>query len=159
MTRRIEAGPVLVGLGALLLLVSVFLDWFEPNLTAWESFEVLDLLICALALAAIVTAVGTARPDSAVLERQQLPLIVAGLVVIVASQILDPPPGVDGDPLTGAWLALGAVVGMIVGAVLTLGRVSFALTVEGRDTRRRVHAVDHRTDPPTTEGPAVRPGA
>jgi hypothetical protein len=157
MTRRIEAGPVLVGLGALLLLVSVFLEWYEPNVTAWEAFEVLDLLIVVLALAAIVAAVGTIRPDAAVIERRQLPLIVAALVVIVASQILDPPPGVDGDPQTGAWIALGAVLGMAVGAVLTLGRVSFALTVEGRDTRRHVSAVDARTDPTTTEGPAVRP--
>jgi len=157
MTRRIEAGPVLVGLGALVLLVSVFLDWYEPNVTAWEAFEVLDLAMAALALAALVAAVGTVRPDAAVIERHQLPLIVVALAVIVASQILDPPPGVTGDPLIGAWLALGAAVVMCIGAVLTLGRVSFSLTVEERDTRRRVAAVDHRTDPATTEGPAVRP--
>ena len=77
--------------------------------------------------------------------------------MIVASQILDPPPGVTGDPMIGAWLALGAALVMCAGAVLTLGRVSFAMTVEGRDTRRRVAAVDHRTDPVTTENPAVRP--
>ena len=159
MTRRIEAGPVLVGLGALVLLVSVFLDWYEPNVTAWEAFEVLDLLLVALALAALVVVVGTLRPDAVVIERQALPLIVAAVLVIVASQILDPPPGIAGDPMIGAWLALGAAVVMCVGAVLTLGRVSFAVTVEQRDTRRRVAAVDHRTDATTTEGPAVRPGA
>ena len=65
MTRRIEAGPVLVGLGALLLLVSVFLDWYEPNVTAWQAFEVLDLLMAALSLAALVAVVGTVRPDAA----------------------------------------------------------------------------------------------
>jgi hypothetical protein len=157
MTRRIEAGPVLVGLGALLLLVSVFLDWYQPNVTAWEAFEVLDVLMVVLGLAAIVAAFGTVRPDAALIERRQLPLIVVALAVIVASQILDPPPTVDGDPEIGAWLALGAVLGMVVGAVLSLGRVSFALTVEGRDTRRHVSAVDARTDPTTTEGPAVRP--
>lgn len=148
---------MLVGLGALVLLVSVFLDWYEPNVTAWEAFEVLDLLMVVLALAAIVAAVGTAVPAAAVIERRSLPLIVAALAVIVASQILDPPPSVSGDPTTGAWLALGAVVGMCAGAVLTLGRVSFALTVEGRDTRRHVSAVDARTEPTTTEGPAVTP--
>ena len=92
MTRRIEAGPVLVGLGALVLLVSVFLDWYEPNVTAWEAFEVLDLALAALAIAALVAAVGTVRPEAAVIERQALPLIVLALTVIVASQILDPPP-------------------------------------------------------------------
>ena len=158
MTRRIEAGPVLVGLGAMLMLVSVFLDWYEPGITAWQSFEVLDLALAALSLAALVAVVGTIRPDAAVIERPALSLIVAAALVIVASQILDPPPGVTGDPMIGAWLALGAALVMCAGAVLTLGRVSFAMTVEGRDTRRRVAAVDHRTDPVTTENPAVRPG-
>ena len=158
MTRRIEAGPVLVGLGALVLLVSVFLEWYEPNLTAWQSFEFIDLLLTVLALAALVAAAGTVWPDAALIDRQALPLIVAALLVLVASQILDPPPGVVGDPDIGAWLALGAVLVMCVGAVLSLGRVSFSLTVEGRDTRRRVAAVDHRSDPTTTEGPAVKSG-
>jgi hypothetical protein len=158
MTRRIEAGPVLVGLGALVLLVSIFLDWYEPNVTAWEAFEVLDLVLAALAIAALLAAVGALRPDATVIERHWLPAIVAAITIIVAAQILDPPPVVDGDPETGAWLALGAALLMCVGTLLTLGRVSFALTVEGRDTRRRVSAVDARTDPTTTEGPAVPTG-
>jgi hypothetical protein len=157
MTRRIEAGPVLVGLGALVVLVSVFLDWYQPNVTAWEAFEVVDLVLTALAVAALVGAGGAMRPDAAVVERHWLPAIVAAIAIIVAAQILDPPPAVAGDPDTGAWLALGAAVVMCIGTLLTLGRVSFALTVEGRDTRRRVSAVDTRTDPTTTEGPAVTP--
>jgi hypothetical protein len=35
MTRRLEAGPVLVTLGALLLLVSLFLNWYTGEITAW----------------------------------------------------------------------------------------------------------------------------
>ena len=155
MTRRIEAGPVLVALGALILLVSLFLDWYQPNVTAWEAFEVLDLVLTVLAVAALVGAVGANRPEATVIERQWLPAIVAAIAIIVAAQILDPPPTVDGDPETGAWLALGAAVVMCLGTLLTLGRISFALTVEGRDTRRRVSAVDARTDQPTGEGPVV----
>jgi hypothetical protein len=157
MTRRIEAGPVLVGLGALVLLVSLFLDWYQPAMSAWEAFEVLDLVLAALGIAAVVGAVGAIRPDAMVIERQLLPAIVAAIAIVVVAQILDPPPVIlDGDPDTGAWLALGAAAVMCIGTVLTLGRVSFALTVEGRDTRRRVSAVDHRADDPTTtEGPAV----
>jgi hypothetical protein len=157
MTRRIEAGPVLVGLGALVLLVSLFLDWYQPAVSAWEAFEVLDLVLAALGIAALVGAVGAIRPDAMVIERQLLPAIVAAIAIVVVAQILDPPPVVlDGDPDTAAWLALAAAAVMCIGTLLTLGRVSFALTVEGRDTRRRVSAVDHRADdPPTTEGPAV----
>lgn len=159
MTRRIEAGPVLVGLGALVLLISLFLDWYQPAVTAWEAFEVLDLLLAALGIAALVAAVGAIRPEATVVERHWLPAIVAAITIIVVAQLLDPPPAlVDGDPDTGAWLALGAAIVMCIGTLLTLGRVSFALTVEGRDTRRRVAAVDHRADDPTTtEGPAIRP--
>ena len=47
---------------------------------------------------------------------------------------------------------------MCVGAVLTLGRVSFALTVEGRDTRRRVSAVDHRSRSHDHGGPGRAAG-
>jgi len=158
MTRRIEAGPVLVALGALLLLVSIFLDWYEPGVTAWEAFEFLDLLLAVLAIAALAAAAGAMRPEATVVERHWLPAIAAAITVVVASQILDRPPSVDGDPATGAWLALGAALLMCLGTLLTLGRVSFALTVEGRDTRRRVSAVDHRADDPTTtEGPAIKP--
>ena len=79
MTRRIEAGPVLVGLGALVLLVSLFLDWYQPAVTAWESFEVLDLLLAALGIEALVGAAGAIRPEATVIERHWLPAIVAAI--------------------------------------------------------------------------------
>ncbi len=152
MTRRLEAGPLLVALAALLLLVSVFLDWYQPGTTGWDAFEVFDLLLVAIALACLVIAVGIMLPDSALLERRWLPLLAVIAVVVVASQIIDPPRGIDGDPDTGAWVALAASLLLAAGALLSLGRVSFALTVEGRgDGRRRVSAVDARTDPTTGE--------
>jgi uncharacterized membrane protein len=159
MTRRIEAGPVLVGLGALILLISLFLDWYQPVVTAWDAFEVLDLLLAALGIAALAGAVGAIRPEATVVERHWLPAIVAAITIIVVAQLLNPPPVLaDGDLDLGAWLALGAAIVMCLGTLLTLGRISFALTVEGRDTRRRVSAVDHRADDPaTTEGPAIKP--
>ena len=97
---------------------------------------------------------GGHRFDAFALARSEQSLQVDGR----PAALLDPPPSVDGDPDTGAWLALGAAVAMCLGTLLTLGRVSFALTVEGRDTRRRVSAVDARTDPTTSEGPAVTTG-
>ena len=68
MTRRIEAGPVLVGLGALVVLVSVFLDWYQPNVTAWEAFEALDLrgvrFLDSTGLRLVLELDGAAREDS-----------------------------------------------------------------------------------------------
>ena len=159
MTRRLEAGPLLVTLGALLLLVSLFLDWFTPGITAWEAFEVWDLVLFVLALGAIAAGAGVTTQDVDVVDRRILPVAVAAAFVIVASQILDPPPAAAGqDPDTGAWLALASAVVMCIGAVLTFGRVRMAVIVEGRESRRqRVAAVDARgpADPTTDNVPVV----
>ena len=145
MTRRLDAGPLLVTLGALLLLVSLFLAWFTGEIAAWEAFEVWDLVLFVLALGAIAVGLGLTAQATDLADRRFLPAAVAGVAVIVASQIIDPPPAAAGqDPDIGAWLALGAALVMCLGAVLTFGRVHLALTVEGRDQRRHVSAVDAR---------------
>jgi hypothetical protein len=161
MTRRLEAGPLLVTLGALLLLVSLFLSWFSGEITAWEGFEVWDLVLFVLALGAIAAGMGLTTQELDIVDRRFLPAGVLAIAVIVASQIIDPPPAAAGqDPDTGAWLALGAAFLMCVGAVLTFSRVHLAVMVEGREPRRRrVAAVDARgpADPTTDNIPAVRP--
>ena len=160
MTRRLESGPLLVTVGALLLLVSLFLTWYSGQfeLTAWNAFEVWDLVLAALALAAIAASVGLLVPEAAVVDRRWLPATVGAALVVVVVEILDPPPAsLGGDPSTGAWLALGAVVVMAAGAVLTFSRVRLAFTVEGRDPRQHVSAVDARgePEPATSETPAA----
>jgi hypothetical protein len=161
MTRRLEAGPLLVTLGALLLLVSLFLSWFEGDITAWEAFEAWDLVLFVLALGAIAAGVGLTTQEVDLTDRRLLPAGVLAVAVIVASQIIDPPPAAAGqDPETGAWLALGAALVMCAGALLTFGRVHFAIAVEEREPRRqRVAAVDARgpADPTTDNIPAVKP--
>lgn len=156
MTRRFEVGPILVALAAIVLLVSLFLDWFGP-FTAWDSFELVDVLLAVLAVAALVVAAGLLAPELSVVERRWLPAVVVGVAVLVASQIIDPPPVVgDAERDTGAWVALASALVMLIGAVLSFGRVSFAVSVEGRpDRRERVPVVDHRQD--TTESAAVAP--
>ena len=39
MSRRlnVDAGPLVTIAGSLLLLVSLFLDWYEPGVSAWRS--------------------------------------------------------------------------------------------------------------------------
>jgi hypothetical protein len=154
MTRRFEVGPLLVALGAGLLLVSLFLEWYG-TLTAWEAFEVVEVLLAVLAVAALTVAAGLVLPDVGYLERRWLPPLVAGAMILVVSQVIDPPPAASGEELeAGAWLAFGAVFLMCAGALLTFGRISFALSVEDRDVRERVPVVDHRQD--TTDTVAVK---
>ena len=77
--------------------------------------------------------------------------------MLVATSLLNPPPAAAGQDLgTGAWLAFGGTVAMVIGAVLSLGRVSFAVAVDERDRRRRVAAVDHRPPPTETGAPVAR---
>ena len=153
--RRFEVGPILVALAAIVLLVSLFLDWYGP-LTAWEAFEVVEVLLGALAVTALVIAVGQLAPDLDYLERRWLPAVVLAIALLVAAEMVDPPPAAAGEDLgAGAWLAFGAAVAMFIGTVLTFGRVRFAVSVEGRQVRERVPVVDHRQD--TTETAAVAP--
>jgi len=125
---RISLGPLIVALGAILLLVSLFLDWWEPSLGAWTAFEVWDMVLAALALAALAAA---ARALGLLASGPAIPLWLPGAaaLVLIASQLINNPPAADGaGEETGAWLALGASVVMTLG--LLLSRVRFALVTE-----------------------------
>jgi hypothetical protein len=153
--RRFEIGPLLVAVASLVLLVSLFLDWYAGQ-TAWDAFEVADVLLAMLSVLALVAAAGLIAPELAYLDRGILPVSAIAATVLVTVQILSPPPGVAGaDPESGAWIAFAASLVMLAGTVLSFGRVSFSVAVEGREPRQRVAAVDHR--PPTTETGAIVP--
>ena len=151
--RRFEIGPLIVALGSLVLLVSLFLEWYG-DANAWQAFEVTDVLLAALALLALFAAAGQVAPELPYLDRRFLPGAVIALAVLVVAQILSPPPAATGlDPETGAWLAFAAALAMVAGAVLSFGKVSFSVAIEGREPQR-VAAVDHRP-PPTETGETV----
>lgn len=153
MTRRFEVGPILVALGAVVLLVSLFLDWYG-SLTAWDAFEVVEVLLGALAVTALVIALGQLVPDIEYIDRRYLPAVVLATAVLVAAEIINPPPAAGNAALgSGAWIAFASAAVMFLGTVLTFGRVRFAVSVEGRQRRERVPVVDHRQD--TTETAAV----
>src|SRR4051794_41809791 len=106
MTRRFELGPIIVAAGGLLLLVSLFLDWYGAGVSAWDAFEVVDLLLAALAVAAIVAAIGALAPDAGYLDRRWLPALVAAVAGPVAPPLINPPPPLArASPRTGALVA------------------------------------------------------
>lgn len=156
LTRRFDIGPVILALGALALLVSLFLDWFA-TWNAWEVFEITDVILAGLAIAALVAAAGLLIPDVDYVDRRVLPWIVGAAAVLVINVLLSPGAVLeDADYETGIWVALAAVVVMILGALLSLSRVSFSVAMEGRDRRQRVSAVDHRPPPTETGAPVSR---
>jgi hypothetical protein len=161
--ERFDAGTGLVAIGAVVLLVSLFIDWYKPGGDAWAVFETLDLALAGAAicgLLAVAPRFGTGGLGRA------LPIITAAALAIVVIQLLDPPPVVrDSDIATGGWLALAATALMAGGALLTATSISITVDVRGRERRRRAVAIDARegaaeaaetSEDPEPERPARR---
>jgi hypothetical protein len=140
--ERFDAGTGLVAIGAVLLLVSLFIDWYRPGGDAWAVFESIDLLLAGAAISALL-AMAPRLGDGGL--GRAVPIISAAAFVVVAVQLIDPPPVVsDSDLRTGAWLALAATATMAAGSLLGAASISVTVDVRGRERRRRAAAIDAR---------------
>jgi hypothetical protein len=157
--RRIPIGPLVGLVGALLLLVSLFLDWWE-DATAFTVFEVLDLLLAGLALAAIASlaqGLGARLPGPAPDAGLALPLAAAALAIVV-SQMLNDPPAIAGTghgPAVGMWIAFGGAMLMVAGSALAAARIKLALDLERREPARRRREPSEQSEPATGESVAA----
>jgi hypothetical protein len=132
--RQLPVGPLIASVGALLLIVSLFLNWYE-DITGFTVFEFLDLLLVLMALATIASlagGLGLVRP--AVSPGVSLGVAVF-TILVVGSQIINDPPAVAGSAGAakdiGIWLALAGSALMVAGALLGYARISLA--VEARE--------------------------
>ena len=131
--NTVPIGPLLAAIGAVLLIVSLFLDWYEGDLEAFTVYEFLDLLLVLMALATIASlagGLGLLRPAPSPVLSLAVALFT---ILVVLSQVLNDPPAVANDDVgkeIGIWLALGGAALMVVGSVLAFARIS--LTVEPR---------------------------
>jgi hypothetical protein len=135
MTRRIDGGAITAALGAVLLFVSLFLDWFEPDISAWTAFEALDMLLAAMCLGALAIVVPKMLGDAPdpLLPEGLLPVLGVTAFVIVGIQLLNHPPAAIGlDEELGAWLGLGGSVLLLIGSVLWRTRISFSISTRDR---------------------------
>lgn len=137
--RRVPLGPLAGAVGALLVIVSLFVDWYD-GVTGFTAFEVLDLMLVALSLATLLALAGDAGLPvrrTAVAGRA-LPLSVVTLVIVV-SQLVNDPPLVVGDAgpghAVGSWLALGGAALMAGGSLLAGTSISLAVDVRRREPR------------------------
>lgn len=155
--RKIEAGPLIAIAGAVLLLVSLFLNFFAPGLTAWEVYEVIDLVLAACAIVGGLAALGLAGAPAPAIEARWLGWSAGVAFVLVAASLVNHPPAVarDAQPELGIWLALAGSALMGAGALLSTARVHVTFNVEHR--RTRVAAVDARRA--AAPAPAPEPGA
>jgi hypothetical protein len=128
----------MVMVGAAALLVSLFIDWYEPQLSAWEVFEVADLILAGLAILALAAAlpmrmpsVGAAR--TALFDRW-LPWIgLAAIAFIVVTLVNDPPAARDLELEFGAWLGLIGAALIAAGGLLSTSRVAIVVTPRPAD--------------------------
>lgn len=134
--RRIPLGPLVGTIGAVMLTVSLFLDWWE-GVTGFTAFEVLDLVLLALAVLtalALVAEAGLRLPAAVPGGRALAPALLA-LVIVLVQLVNDPPlvvgPGPGHD--AGIWLALAGTVLMSAGALVTASRISLAVDVRRRE--------------------------
>ena len=132
MTRRIDAGSVVAAAGAVLLWISLFLDWYGDEgegYSAWTLFEVIDLLLAVIALLALSTLLARSGVQT---QLPEVPLLILGgaAVILTASQLIDGPPAValsDFELQTGAWLGLAGAALLLAGAFMSVARVSFSV--------------------------------
>ena len=149
--RNVDAGPLLLGGGALLLFVSLFLHWYKPGLDAWTVFETWDLVLMATAVVALLAVAGRMNFTQQRSGAWLLGPAGVALAVVVVELINPPPLALGGDADTGLWLALAGATLMALGAVLSVARISVAVNIAGA---RRTDPV--APDPDAEKAPPAR---
>jgi hypothetical protein len=147
-----------------LLIVSLFLDWYE-GITGFTVFEFIDLLLVLLALATIASLVGgmgLVRPAPSPAVSLAVALFT---IFVVLTQIINDPPAVVGpngqDQDIGIWLALSGAALMVAGAVLGYASISLAFEPrhrESADGRERDREAASVSTPEAPGKPGPEPG-
>jgi hypothetical protein len=164
MPERLDGSRLIAALGAVILLVSLFLNWFKPELTAWTVFEFVDLLLAALAVATLLGVFAQAVPSAGmkVPSWAASPWIgLIALLLVVVTLVNHPPAAVGRDLDTGVWVGLAGAILMALGGLLGFGRVSLVITRSERRYRRPppTAPVDQERPPTESLGYEERPGA
>ncbi len=119
--RRLRAGEWIAGVAGLVLLVSLFLSWYDGQ-TGWESLGILDVILALVALDAIALPIVTAayRVPALPLAHQSLTVLIAAVaVLLVLGRVLNIPDWADARE-GGLWLGLLATLGVVVGGLLAM---------------------------------------
>lgn len=138
MQGRLNLAGGLAVLGAVLLLVGLSLDWYEPQISAWTAFEIVDLLLAAIAaaVAAVSLARGPGRPRLEALGAW-LPIAALAALVLVLAALVNPPPAAIDRPLEiGAWVSLLGALLLVAAALLRTTKVSVVVTMRPRSQGR-----------------------
>ena len=142
----------LAGVAGVVLLVSLFLDWYS-GASAWESFAVTDVLLAVAALfgIALVVTAATQRSPAVTQSTGALAIPIAFLgAVLVLVRLASPPGGGDGREI-GAWLGTAATLGLLVAVWRSIGDQSFPRQATPQVEITPLPAPKPRSDPPGDE--------
>ncbi len=120
--RRLGAGEWLTGVSGVALLVSLFLPWYDPGASAWESLAAIDVLLALVAASGVLLAIVTAAqrvPAVPIALSALVTLVGVFGVVLVLFRLLDLPDGAVGRDWA-IWLGLTGAVGIVAGAVIAM---------------------------------------
>ena len=120
--RRLRAGEWVAAASGVALLVSLFLPWYSPALSAWESLAAIDVLLALVAATGVLLAIVTATQGVPAVPIAFSALVVgvalAG-ILLVLYRTVDIPNAASGREW-GLWLGLAGAVGIAVGAWMSM---------------------------------------
>ena len=148
--RRLRAGEWIALAGAIALIASLFLHWYGTEgggaeVTAWQAFGILDVVLVLLALVPVALfATQATRSSPAIPVFFSVMTIVAGVLavlLILLRIVFQPGPNALVSVEPGAWLGLAAAV----------------LVLAGGWRSTRAESMPGRPPPPVREMPAPAP--
>jgi hypothetical protein len=123
---RLRSGEIVAGLGAVALLVSLFLGWFADR-SGWGSLGWLALVPIVLAIAlglALVVATLTERDSAAIpvsIGVFAVPWALLAVLAILVRLVAQPGPNAETVVRWPAWLGLVGALAILVGAWRAIG--------------------------------------
>ena len=120
--RRLRAGEWMAAASGVALLVSLFLPWYEPRTSGWESLAAVDVLLAVVAASGVLLAIVTAvqRVPAVPIATSAL-VLISGMfgVLLVLFRLIDIPDGAAGREWA-LWLGLAGALGIVAGAFIAM---------------------------------------
>jgi hypothetical protein len=123
--RRLRAGEWIAAVSGAVLLVSLFLPWYEAgeaNASAWEALGAIDIALALLAAfgVALLPITASQRVPAVPIAFSAL-VSLAGLIgtILVLVRVADLPDGADGRGWA-LWLGLAAALGLTAGGGVSM---------------------------------------
>ena len=120
--RRLGAGEWMASISGVVLLVSLFLPWYGPSASGWESLAAIDVLLALVAASGVLVGIVTAvqRVPAVPIATSALVMISGTFgVLLVLFRVIDLPGGAAGREWA-LWLGLAGAVGIAAGAFIAM---------------------------------------